>query len=228
MNAQVVAEKVQMARATLHFATLHHDELLLPWTERLFLGQAERFSTREVFDEHIALLERTIQALERAHIANMEEAADDPAYRAVRDEASQQLARVILDARGLLDAAYGSDILVHYQLSQPPPGAGEALLPFATEVVRLLRERAIEERSPFGFDLDLAPIADRIERTIEPLRLALIEVRREAQELRQTVDALRQALTLLDEVHSAVSELLHAICLLARRPDLAAMLQSPL
>ena len=87
-----------------------------------------------------------------------------------------------------------------------------------------MRTRALEETSPYGFDLDLAPLADRIETEIIPLITALEDVAREAREIREAIDARNEAMANFDETFRAVAAILHSYFVLVGRPDLAAMI----
>ncbi len=224
MNQELIDKKSQITSTITSLLDLYKEELTPTLGERLFSG--DEAAARQMITAHRDLLLSSQEAIVEAHAEMIEEAADDEPYRIARDEAAATLMTVITDTRNLIDAAYGDHAIQYYLLSETPPPAGEQLHTYVEATLEIMRERPLTEPSPHGFDLDFEPIADKLAQHLTPLADVLEDIRREAREIRESIDALRAALEDFDETYTAVSEAIHAFCLLARRPDIAAMLQT--
>lgn len=225
MTSKAVDDRVKIASTVFSVLEMHEAELVGPLTQRLFPDGGALFDVGVVLATHRAVLARARDAVLEADREVDEEAGDDQQYRDLRDEAVEAVRKVIQEARGLMDAAYTPDVLAHYCLDEELPRSPDRLAELADRIIASMRTRELVERSPYGFDLDLGPIADRIETALIPLGTALEDIRREVREIKEAIAARNEALESFDEVYEAVSEVIHAYCLLAGRPDLAELLK---
>lgn len=226
VNQETIDAKVATANVLLDILSLHEVDLRAALTHRFNTIGHGTLPVAQLLEAQRALLTQAQAQLVAAHEAVVAEAADDQPYREGRDRAIKKVLDVLQNARGLIDAAYGEEALDHFLLVAAPPETGEGLEDHAAQVVDRLRHAPLDMSSPFGFELDFIPIADRVETELIPLVTAMEDIRREAQEIRAALDALRLALTEFDAVYIGVSEALHAFFLLGRRPDLAELLQA--
>lgn len=224
MNQELVDQKSHITSTITSLLERHQAELVPTLAQRLFSGNEE--VARQMVVGHRALITASRDAVVEAYEAMVAEAEDDEPYRIVRDKMSEKLLTVMTDTRNLLDAAYGDVALSHYAMTETPPQSGEQLHDYVAHTLQIMREQPLTERSPHGFDLDFEPIADKIAQHLAPLAQVLEEIRREAREIREAIDALHAAIADFDQTYTAVSEAIHAFCLIARRPDIAAMLQT--
>lgn len=227
MNQEVILQKARVTSTITSMLEIHRNELAPTLAKRLF-GDDSRDSLRsaeQMLDAHCALLESSLGQISTAHDNLIEEAADDEPYRARRHELIEALIATLQTTSNLIEAAYGEDALAHFHLIDELPRSGEHLQQRTAQIVRTMRENPITEPSPHGFDLDFAPIAQKIEKQLAPLHEVLEDIRREAREIREAIDTFKSSVEEFDATYVAVSEAIHAFCLLARRPDLASILQ---
>lgn len=227
MTSKAVDDRVKIVGSLRQMLEMHQFELVGPLVARLFPGDAaETFEVTAMLQAHLDVLSRAEEAMLVADEELIAEADDDQQYRDARDEAVKRVRRALMDAAGLLEAAYGVELLEHYALSHEEPArAPEILQSHAEEVVAAMRTRELVESSPYGFDLELGPVADRLETELVPLAIALEDIRREAREIREALAKRNAAVEDFDETYRAVSEMVHACFLMVNRPDLAAMIQ---
>lgn len=227
MTSKAVNDRVKIAGSLRQMLEMHQPELVGPLVARLFPeGSSPTFEVSAMLQAHLELLSRAEEAMLIADEELIAEADDDQQYRDARDDAVKRVRRALMDAAGLLEAAYGAQLLGHYALSQEPPArTPERLQAHAEEVVSAMRTRRLVESSSYGFELELGPVADRLETELVPLIIALEDIRREAREIREALAKRNAAVEAFDETYGAVSEMMHACFLMVGRPDLAAMIQ---
>ncbi len=229
MNKEVIDRKANITSTITTLLDLHQSEIIPTLAVRLF-GDDSTSSIKqagEMLDAHRQLIESCFDNLSEAHHALLDEAADDEPYRVKRQELSDQLLQSLKDTKNLIDAAYGDTALQHYTLDQDPPESAELLQDYTLEVIRIMTEAPITVPSPHGFDLDFGPIAQKLSETLAPLSTTLEDIRREAQEIIEAAHQFKDAKAEFDETYIGVSEAIHAFCLIAKRPDIAATIQPP-
>jgi hypothetical protein len=224
MNQELIDKKSRITSTITTLLDMHKGELVPALGKRLFKGDED--AARKMISAHRDLLIHSHDAIVTAHAEMLEEAADDEPYRIARDEESAKLMGVTTDTRNLIDAAYGDMAMAHFKLTETPPPSGEQLYTYVADALHIMREHPLTEPSPHGFDLDFEPIASKLEQHLSPLAQVLEDIRREAREIRESIDTLHAAISEFDSTYTAISEAIHAFCLIAKRPDIAAMLQT--
>lgn len=227
MNQEVILQKERITGTITSMLDMHRNEIVPTLATRLF-GDDSRPSLRsaeQMLDAHRDLLRSSLAQITTAHDNLLDEAADDEPYRARRHELIESMISTLQTTANLIEAAYGDDALAHFHLVDELPRSGEQLQQRAAQIILTMRENPITEPSPHGFDLDFAPIAQKLEAQLTPLQEVLDDIRREAREIREAIDAFKRSVEEFDSTYVAVSEAIHAFCLLARRPDLASILQ---
>ena len=223
MTTQALSAAVQtrqmMTRGFLSLIEQHGDEI----QGRLEAALAG-VSARALLGAHGHAVRRAMETLAAADVALTLEAEDDKQYRDARDLASERLRAVLGDVRGLMDAAYGPSILAEYGLEGELARSPELLHVLAERVVGSLRAKPTMARSPYGFDLDLGLLADKIETELVPLALAMEDIRREVRELQEALRARNDAMAQFDRVKESCARCLASYFELSGRPDLAMLL----
>lgn len=222
MASRAVNERIKHVESLISMIDLHEVELVGPLSE--VFSHAEGIDANSLLSSHLGLVSKALEALEDAEREVELEASDDQQYRDARDAAIAKLSTTLNDTRLLFEAAYSKELAAEYGFTEDLPRSPASLKKSAEASVSALRTRALEETSPYGFDLDLAPLADRIETEIIPLITALEDVAREAREIREAIDARNEAMANFDETFRAVAAILHSYFVLVGRPDLAAMI----
>ena len=225
MASRAIDERVMMAGSILSALEMHQVEVAGPLRERLFAEQAATYAVGDVLESLAGALERARDAMLDSDEAVEAEANDDQQYRDARDEATAELKRTLRDVRGLVDAAYGPELLEPYGLGEDLPRSPQMLCDLAEGCVDRMRTRPLEERSPYGFELDMGLLADRVETAVVPLTIALEDLRREVREIKEAIGARHEAIEAFDETFRAVAEAIHSFFVLAGRPDLASMVE---
>ncbi|MEM1350515.1 MAG: hypothetical protein AAGI01_18285 [Myxococcota bacterium] len=220
--SKAVLSRFKIASTIISALDFHVFEVVGALERALFPEGFERtFDVEQVLLAHRDLLIRTRERMRQTDEALGAEAADDKPYRDARDEAVTALRRVLQDVRAMLTAAYDEDVLTFYACSDEPPRSPDLLGPYAERVLECMRHRPLSEASPYGFDLDLGVLADKVEAELVPMKLAMKDIEREVREIREALATRNEALEDFDRVYSAVAESVHAYFLLADRPDLA-------
>ncbi len=224
-TSDAVHQRLQIAHSILHALDQHTEELVGPLSEVFAtMCGVEPFRTMEVVRGHRQLLEGATERLRQADEAASAEASDEAPHRQARDEADAALRRAITDARGLMDAAYAPETLARFGLDAEPPTSAEALAQHAASAIERLRTLTPAQPSPYGFDLDLPLIADRLDSALAPLQLALAQLRSELGEMQAALALRASAMDDFDRASAAVASITRAWFSLAGRPDLAALL----
>jgi len=220
--SKAVLSRFKIASTIISALDFHAFEVIGALERTLFPEGFERtFDIEQVLLAHRDLLIRTRERMRQTDEELTAEAADDKQYRDARDEAVTALRRVLQDARSILTAAYDEDILTFYAFTEEPPRSPDVLGPYAERVLVCMRQRPLSEPSPYGFDLDLGLLADKIETELVPMQISMEDIAREVREIREALAVRNEAVEEFDRVYSAVAESVHAYFLLANRPDLA-------
>lgn len=225
--SSAVQARMQMAQSFMELIELHGAEILSEVGVLLYGRRDDReamVQARQVIWGLSHAVEDALKRLIDADIALKLEAEDDKQYRDARDVATERLRAVIMDVRGLLEAAYGGAILSRYGLDQDLPRSPELLHDAGEVIVGLVRERPIEEPSPYGFELDLGILGDKLETELVPLSLAMEDIRREVREIQEALKVRNEAMSDFDRIKEAAAQALSAYFRLVNRPDLAMML----
>lgn len=227
--SSAVQTRMQMARSFTELIERHGGEILSEIGMLLYGRRDDRdamVQARHVIWGLSHAVEDALKRLIDADVALKLEAEDDKQYRDARDIATERLRAVVMDVRGLLEAAYGASILSRYGLDQDMPRSPEILHDAAEALIVLVRERPIEEPSPYGFELDLGILGDKIETELVPLSLAMDDIRREVREIQEALKVRNEAMSDFDRIKEATAQALAAYFRLVNRPDLAMMLGS--
>lgn len=215
-----------MAQSFEDLITQHGAEVLSALSQRLYEddGPQGQALAKTLLDELRAVVARALTHLLAADEALRLEADDDKQYRDARDSAYGRLRAVLMDVRGLIEAAYGAQALAAYALEQELPRSPELLYESAERTTQALRSIPVSAPSPFGFELELGLLADKIETEVVPLGMAMEDIRREVREIQEALKARNEAMADFDRVKEASAQILGGYFRLANRPDLAMML----
>lgn len=222
MTSRAVNERIKHVESLFSMLEFHEVELIRPLSN--IFASVEGIDAGDLLSAHLTVVKDALDALNEAEAEVEREANDDQQYRDARDAAIEKLSNTLNDTRLLFEAAYTKELAIEYGFVEDLPRSPSALKDAAEASVRALRERPLTEASPYGFDLDLEPLADRIETEIVPLITALEDVAREAREIREAIDARNEAMSTFDETFRAIAAILHSYFVLVGRPDLAAMI----
>ena len=221
-------DALERVEALTSLLLAHGDSLAAALDERLFASRSPGAASR-MLSAHGELLERSAKGLTEAHDAALREASegapDEAPHRRQRDEGAVALVTAVMDARTLIEAAYGDEALEHFRLLESPPVAAESLHDYVLEALHALRHLPFDRPSPLGFDLDFEPIADKLEERAEPLQRALEAIRHDTDQAQRQLEAYTRSREEFELTRVAVAQALSAFCLLARRPDLAAVVE---
>ena len=232
MTSRAVNERIKHVESLFSMLEFHEVELIRPLSN--IFASVEGIDAGDLLSAHLTVVKDALDALNEAEAEVEREANDDQQYRDARDAAIEKLSNTLNDTRLLFEAAYTKELAIEYGFVEDLPRSPSALKDAAEASVRALRERPLTEASPYGFDLDLEPLAERhpadlvepdpIETEIVPLITALEDVAREAREIREAIDARNEAMSTFDETFRAIAAILHSYFVLVGRPDLAAMI----
>ena len=219
-HSQAVRDRIQTVESFLYLVRGHELVVSEPLARVLSLDEIG-LDGSHVMELHLHALEQAMEDLVAADEALVLEAADDKQYRDARDAGVKGLRETLVDVRNLLEAAYGTDVLAHYLLVGDLPRSPELVKERAEEVLNQMRQRPLTESSPYGFDLDLSLLADRIETEVVPLSMALEDIKREVREIQEALQHRNTVMSRFDQVFESVSQVMHAYYKLSGRPDLA-------
>lgn len=221
MISPAVRERSEHASSLLTMVEMHRVELIAP-LDRVF-ASSEHVDANALLTAHFNVVSDALALMQRADEAVQLEAGDDQQYRDARDASIARLGTILKDTQHLLEAAYSRKLAAAYGFRDETRRAPDLLREDAEGIVRSLRQRPLSEPSPYGFELDLVPLADRIETEVVALSGALEDVEREAREIRDALDERNAAMAAFDETFRAIAAILHSYFVLVGRPDLAAM-----
>lgn len=219
-HSQAVRDRIQTVESFLYLVRGHESAVSEPLAKVLSLDEVG-LDGSHVMELHLHALEQSLQGLMTADEALVLEAADDKQYRDARDSGVKRLRETLVDVRNLLEAAYGSDVITHYLLIGELPRSPELVKELAEEVLNRMRQRPLTESSPYGFELDLSLLADRIETEVVPLSIALEDIKREVREIQEALQHRNTVMSRFDQIFESVSQVMHAYYKLSGRPDLA-------
>lgn len=163
------------------------------------------------------------EALVRADAAHEVELADDNEPRQQRDEAAENLRRMLTDLRTAVETTYGTAGLPRLQLIDNVPNDPALLASFARTVLTHLRDESVKLPPPRrrGLSLDREAFAEEIATELPALEKALSAVAREAREAEVTLRAKRLTMDANDRAFTRGAGLLSAVFALAGLDELA-------
>jgi hypothetical protein len=220
---KAVSDRVDISRTVLSSVETHGPDVANALTAILFpTGAPPSFTVPELLDALHGALTRAGDDIARADVGHATELADDAGPRLARDEAQATLREQLIGARGTLSSVYGARILSAYGLAGETPEDADLLIQRATTVAGLLETRPITEQPrQMGVSVDAPAIAKALRQTIDTLRGALADVRREEREAQLTLARRNDAVATWSERYQGVADILTGIYELVGRHELA-------
>ncbi len=218
--SEAIQERLERGGSVLSALSMHGAEVAST-LEALLSTPRTPFNSARTFAAYTGAIERAREAMLQADRELTAEADDDKQYRDARDAATDALRSVLSDVRSMFEAAYSSDILIFYGLKEEAPRSADLLLEYAEQVATLMKHKPLSERSPYGFDLNLERLADRVQVEVAPLAEAIEDIKRELREIREALSKRHAAMEDFDEVCEGVALSVFGLFKMAGRPDLA-------
>lgn len=164
------------------------------------------------------------EALTRADAAHEVELADDTEPRQQRDDAAENIRRIVSDLRTAIETTYGAAGLPRLHLGDAIPQDPSALAMFARTVLVDLRDEAVKLPAARrrGLSLDREAFAEELAAELPILDKALAAVAREAREAEATSRTRRLSMEANDRAFARGATFLSAAFTLAGLDDLAA------
>ncbi|HRI69846.1 MAG TPA: hypothetical protein PK156_36705 [Polyangium sp.] len=163
------------------------------------------------------------EALNRADLAHEAELADDTEPRKLRDDAAENIRRILSDLRTALETTHGAVALSRVHLMDNVPTDPSALAMLARTVLTQLRDDTVKFSAPRrrGLSVDRTAFAEELATELPVLDKALAAVAREAREAEVTLRARRLAMEANDRAFSRGAAFLSATFVLAGLDELA-------
>lgn len=164
------------------------------------------------------------EALSRADTAHESELADDNEPRKQRDDAADNIRRILSDLRTAIETTHGAVALPRLHLNDNIPTDPSALAMLARTVLVHLRDESVKLPAPRrrGLSLDRSAFAEELAAELPVLDKALAAVAREAREAEVTLRAKRLATEANDRAFARGAAFLSATFVLAGLEELAA------
>ena len=187
-----------------------------------FLEEGEKMPDVQLFTELIGRwVASTASRMTAADEAHIHELSDDDPVRERRDTAQEALSSELVDLREWMTGLFGARAVRSLGFAADTPRDPAALVRFAGEVSRSLRDKAFPAPRRAGVTWSAAKEAGKIDKLGQALEQAIADVAREVREAQGTLADKNAALGAYDDAFARASNGLEGLFLLAGETELA-------
>lgn len=217
-NRKVTGERVGLAM------DCHGPECIPAADAKINAGNdvSEPVTLQPLFGAMKQLLSNANEAIVRSDLDVAQEAADDPQFRLLRDDATGEIIEINSNVKKSISGAYGDAILSEYGFAGELPLNPDQMVTYGKNVVELLRAKPFTRALKPGLAaLDPQSIAAVIESSVLKLENALGNIKTEEKELEFAVRERTRAIAEWQETYIFVATIVSAVFRFAGRADLA-------
>ncbi|MDJ0764741.1 MAG: hypothetical protein QNJ97_17305 [Myxococcota bacterium] len=217
--SKMVVDRQKSASKVIAAAHTHKSKVGTGMTE--LLGRDFGVAAEQLMDASAEALKTATRAMVTADEAHIAELDDDPAHRAARDAAADQIRNVFVDFRDLTRTMFGASYVASLGYEGETPEDPVMLHRLGQRILDRIDKTDRPHPRFEGMTFDPGPWKQKISDPLAKLDTALKNTNTEVREAEQTLSAKHRAIEAYDAVFSKTAGLVSAMLCIAGEQLLA-------